>query len=491
MPSVKHPASQIRMINDAQVIDAALSAAEGRLRLYQHLLKVIIGVGLFGSSSIMVLAPVLVDPQIAAEATISADALVLGNSATFCGWAVGSVVAGGLSDKFGRKLVVVASGFLGSIGVLSSAFALNGATLVAGRALAGLSLGGTVGQGYVLAYESLSRARSAALSTDLNILWVWTVALIALLHAQALPWRIEQAALGAFVGIAALLLSALAVESPTYLTLSGRRDKALAAISRIGAISNAGQELAELKPTLAMWSKQGASTSIGKSLTAADDFIGEVRSELLGPRLKRSTISMCFAYLSLTFGYYAISFSAGALSDALLFNFVCLAALDVPGYMLAAKLVARYGALLSAFAGLGSTGILLLGTAALAQLHISPALVTAAAFTAKLAAATTFCVLYDLPVQLFPERVRGSATGLAQSSAHFGGLLSPLVVAYLPLAVANSLCSAMCLAAAFTLSLMLWPRSRAAWGAYAKLTSLTASGSSRNWPNVRWPWRRA
>ena len=150
------------MINDAQVIDAALSAAEGRLRLYQHLLKVIIGVGLFGSSSIMVLAPVLVDPQIAAEATISADALVLGNSATFCGWAVGSVVAGGLSDKFGRKLVVVASGFLGSIGVLSSAFALNGATLVAGRALAGLSLGGTVGQGYVLAYESLSRARSAA-----------------------------------------------------------------------------------------------------------------------------------------------------------------------------------------------------------------------------------------------------------------------------------------------------------------------------------------
>jgi len=443
-----------------QLLDDALAAAEGPYRLYECLLKAFIGVGLFGSSSIMVLAPILADPLIAAEPLFNSDALVFGNAATFAGWAAGSLLAGGLSDKFGRKSVVVTAGCLGTAGVLAGALAPNAAVLVAGRLVGGLSLGGTVGQGYVLVYESLARARSTTLSTELNVLWVGTVALIAGLHAQGLPWRVEQGLLGGVVGLCALVVALLAVETPTYLALSGRRAEATAAIERIARISGAGDEMAAVQPRLRDWSQQSTPAASAASLASAEDgadFVDQVRRELLGSRLLQTTLSMCFAYASLTFGYYAISFSAGSLSDALLFNFVCLAALDVPGYLLAAKLVAWRGALTSASAGLGVTGVLLLGTAALVQLQFPAELTTAAAFAAKLAAATTFCVLYDLPVELFPERVRGSATGLAQSSAHFGGLLSPLVIAYLPIATADVVCSTMCLAAAAVLSQLASP----------------------------------
>jgi len=146
-----------------QLLDDALAAAEGPYRLYECLLKAFIGVGLFGSSSIMVLAPILADPLIAAEPLFNSDALVFGNAATFAGWAAGSLLAGGLSDKFGRKSVVVTAGCLGTAGVLAGALAPNAAVLVAGRLVGGLSLGGTVGQGYVLVYESLARARSTTL----------------------------------------------------------------------------------------------------------------------------------------------------------------------------------------------------------------------------------------------------------------------------------------------------------------------------------------
>jgi len=443
-----------------QLLDDALVAAEGSSRLYEILLKAFIGVGLFGSSSIMVLAPILADPLIAMDPLFASDALVFGNAATFAGWAAGSILAGGLSDKFGRKSVVVAAGCLGSAGVLAGALAPNAAVLVAGRFVGGLSLGGTVGQGYVLVYESLARARSATLSTELNVLWVGTVALIAGCHTLELPWRVEQGLQGGFVGLCALAVALLAVETPTYLALSGRRDDATAAVERIARLNGAGETMASMQSRLREWSQQSPPAASGTSLAAANDgvgFVDQVRRELLGSRLQQATLSMCFAYASLTFGYYAISFSAGSLSDALLFNFVCLAALDVPGYLLAAKLVAWRGALTSATAGLTVTGVLLLGTATLAQLHVSAELVTATAFAAKLAAATTFCVLYDLPVELFPEQVRGSATGLAQSSAHFGGLLSPLVIAYLPIATADVVCSSMCLAAAVVLSFMLAP----------------------------------
>ena len=481
--------------SQVDVLDDALAAAEGQSRMYEHALLLTIGLGLFGSSAIVILPPILMDATIAAEPLFDSSTLVAGSSATFAAWAVGALLTGGLSDRFGRKSVVVASGLIGSAGMLAGAFAPNALALVAGRALGGLALGGTVGQGYLLIRECLSQARSSALSTKLNVLWVGVVAMIATLHSCGLPWRVEQAVLGGFFAASTLLVAALAVESPTYLAASGRRDEAVAAISRIGRISRADARLRPLLPALDAWSKEDARSADGGATTREIPTPARTAHELLGPGMRRSTLSVCLAYASLGFGYYAISFSAGtpaprvqpsactatilpplpspllppplltplphsfcsptcagALSDAVLFNFVCLAALDLPGYVLAAKLAAWRGVRSSAALGLGVTSALLVATGALAACGTGSALTTAAAFAAKLTAATTFCLLYDLPSESFPLHVRGSATGLAQSSARAGGLLAPLAISFLPMSIATVVMGAPLALAAAALS---------------------------------------
>ena len=138
-----------------------------------------------------------------------------------------------------------------------------------------------------------------------------------------------------------------------------------------------------------------------------------------------------------------------------LLNFVLIAAFDIPGYFVASKVLApAFGNARAAALALGSCGLLLLATAC-ADLVALPAVVCASlALCAKCAAAAAFPLLYLLPVDAYPSRIRGAALGLSMCLARLGGLLAPLAASTLSLRAADTVCGALVVGAAAAVASM-------------------------------------
>ena len=167
----------------------------------------------------------------------------------------------------------------------------------------------------------------------------------------------------------------------------------------------------------------------------------------------RETASLCLAFLSVEVAYYAIAFSAGSLSRHLLFNFVAMAILDIPGYALGGWLATvpsigarRGGVALFAVSG----GLLLL----LALVVEYPAPRTSVALIAKMVGAGAFQIIYLLPARHYPLRMSAAGLGLGTMFARLGGMLGPALAAMLPMASTFALTSASTLAAAAALALL-------------------------------------
>ncbi|MET9022499.1 sugar porter family MFS transporter [Actinopolymorpha sp. NPDC004070] len=159
------------------------------------------------------------------------------------GAAVGAFFAGSLTDRFGRKSLLVADAAIYAAGALLSAFAWDVGVLLFARTLIGLAVGAdsAIATAYIAEYAP--RNRRGALSMLQQ--WMITVGilvsyLIALVILKAMPgqatgldWRLILG-LGAVPAILALVLRTQMPESPRWLLRQGRVDDAKKAIGLLG-----------------------------------------------------------------------------------------------------------------------------------------------------------------------------------------------------------------------------------------------------------------
>src|SRR3954462_11435959 len=159
------------------------------------------------------------------------------------GAAVGALGAGPLTDRFGRKSLLMADAAIYAAGALLSAFTVNAAMLITSRTLIGLAVGADSAIATAYIAEFAPKGRRGQLSIiqqwmiTVGILVSYLIALLVFLvaptSAKTADWRIILG-LGAIPAIIAVALRARMPESPRWLIHQGRYADTSAALAKLG-----------------------------------------------------------------------------------------------------------------------------------------------------------------------------------------------------------------------------------------------------------------
>src|ERR1022692_2036992 len=159
------------------------------------------------------------------------------------GAAVGALIAGPLTDRFGRKSLLVGDAVIYAIGAILSAVTVNAPMLLGSRTLIGLAIGADSAIATAYIAEFAPRSRRGQLSIiqqwmiTVGILVSYLVALVILKvaphDAYGADWRIILG-LGALPALIAVALRARMPESPRWLMLHGRIAETRKAFGQLG-----------------------------------------------------------------------------------------------------------------------------------------------------------------------------------------------------------------------------------------------------------------
>jgi SP family arabinose:H+ symporter-like MFS transporter len=158
------------------------------------------------------------------------------------GAAAGALLAGPLTDRFGRKYLLIADALIYAIGALLCAFTWHVAVLLTARTLVGLAIGAdsAIATAYIAEYAPRGRRGSLSMLQQ----WMITVGilaayLVALVILKAFPgsadvdwrWFFGIGAVPALIGLA---LRFEMPESPRWLIRKGRYDDARETFAKLG-----------------------------------------------------------------------------------------------------------------------------------------------------------------------------------------------------------------------------------------------------------------
>jgi SP family arabinose:H+ symporter-like MFS transporter len=159
------------------------------------------------------------------------------------GAAAGAIIAGPLTDRLGRKSLLVADALIYALGALLSAFTPNAVVLLIARTLIGLAVGAdsAIATAYIAEYAPSNRRGSLSLLQQwmitVGILVAYLVALVILKtmpdKAGTLDWRLILG-LGAVPALIGLVLRTRMPESPRWLLRQGRHEDTRKAFERLG-----------------------------------------------------------------------------------------------------------------------------------------------------------------------------------------------------------------------------------------------------------------
>jgi len=191
------------------------------------------------------------------------------NSCALIGCLVGSLMAGAMSDKFGRKRLLILAALLFAVTSLGNALANNFTLFIAWRILGGVGIGLASGLSPMYISE-VAPAQMRGKLVSINQLTI----VVGILFAQYLNWFIvrdlPQGATDEFIktswfgqsawrwmfGLTAvpsvlfLLGMFLVPESPRWLAKNGKTDKAKAILEKIGGRAYADAAVGEINSTL-------------------------------------------------------------------------------------------------------------------------------------------------------------------------------------------------------------------------------------------------
>src|ERR1700733_1046867 len=159
------------------------------------------------------------------------------------GAAAGALVAGPVTDRFGRKILLITDAAIYAAGAILSAVTVDAGMLLASRTLIGLAIGADSAIATAYIAEFAPRSRRGQLSIiqqwmiTVGILVAYLIAVIILKvapgSAGSSDWRLILG-LGGIPGLVAVALRSHMPESPRWLMLHGRYDDTRKAFGRLG-----------------------------------------------------------------------------------------------------------------------------------------------------------------------------------------------------------------------------------------------------------------
>jgi sugar porter (SP) family MFS transporter len=349
------------------------------------------------------------------------------NSCALVGCLAGAIFAGGLSDRFGRKRLLIAAALLFAASSILTGWASAFTWFVIFRIGGGIAIGMASNLSPVYIAE-VAPARLRGRLVSINQLTI----VIGIVAAQVVNWLIarpvpEGASAGFIAGswnglygwrwmftavaVPALLFFAGSLsipESPRWLVKYGRPDRARRILARIGGDAYAEAEVADIQTTLGRGELRRVNFS---------DLVERRMVKILGVGVTLAVLQQ-WSGINVIYNYAEEIFrAAGYGVSSIMFNIVITGAVNLVFTIIAIQAVDR----------LGRRALMLVGCAGIAFFHILiglgyalhlkgpvvviPVLATIACYAFSLAPIT-----WVLISEIFPNRIRGAAVAVATSA---------------------------------------------------------------------------
>jgi len=347
------------------------------------------------------------------------------NSCALVGCLIGSLITGALSDKLGRKKLLLGAALLFGVSSILTGWAYTFHAFVLWRIVGGVAIGMASGLSPMYIAEVAPahlRGRLVAINQLTIVIGILAAQVVNLLIAQKVPagqellrdsWNCQFAWRWMFTAVTApsllFVIGAIwAPESPRWLIKNGNADRARPILARIGGSAYADDEVRDVQATLAAQEVQ------------------RVRfTDLLEPRMKKIlVVGVVLAVLqqwsgiNIIFNYAEELYKAAGYGvNDILFNIVITGAINLLVTTIAIGTVDRFG----------RRGLMLIGCASIAASHILLGTAYLLGFKGLPVLVLTLCAIgsygmslapitWVLISEIFPNRIRGAATSVAVSA---------------------------------------------------------------------------
>ncbi|CAH1776009.1 unnamed protein product [Owenia fusiformis] len=335
----------------------------------------------------------------------------LASSIYMTGFLLGAIIFGGLSDKFGRKPVLMFSIVLTVLCGTGAAFIPEYWSFVILRALVAMGAAGQFTVGFVLVMEIMPPKGRMIPGIFFQGFFSGGYTLLSLI-AFGVRDHIHLQLLVSLPPLILLVYFWVADESARWLLAEERVNEANIVLTKMARINKA-----EYSDKLLIDSQNTDEVET--------DVQGTVIDLIRTPNMRKKTLNICFNWFVNSFVYYGLSFGVDGLPGSVYINLFFSGLVEFPGYLFAVLTLDRIGRRKSLATCLCVGGLACLACFPIPK-HLG-LLKTIFSLIGKCAISGSFAIIYLFSAELFPTVVRNVGVGAGSMCARIGGLIAPFI----------------------------------------------------------------